>query len=508
MKGDRRIRTVLGDRRREPLRFSGAALRGVLLLVLVASAPASAAGLQRIEPSIVRILNYAQRADWYSPWDARRATQSSGSGFVVSGGLIMTNAHVVSDARDLIAYRNGDPSPYPVEVLHIAHDCDLALLRPLGAGLLADAPALRFGGLPAIGSTVVTYGYPAGGRQMASTRGVISRIENESYSHSGFDYHLAVQTDASINPGSSGGPVVQDGAVVGVAFQASPDLENVGFFIPTEVVDHFLTDVADGAYDGYPELGVSYSSLENPAARRKANLAPNESGVVVDLVLTGSSADGLVAPNDVILEIDGHAVANDGTTVRDGLRVDVGVVLDTHQTGGVLQLRLLRDGTRLPVEVTMAPYPMGRRFARVYDVPPRYYVYGGLVFVPLGRNTLETLGDSWASSDEKHLLYEYYQRIFRDPAALTEEPVLMLRRLDHSVNVNGSWSSNLVVKRVNGRAIASLEDVIEAIESQRDPYHVLEFAYYERFMVIDRKAADRAQAEILERYGVPVDRRL
>jgi len=366
------------------LLFLDAALRrALLLLVLIASAPASAAGLQRIESSVVRILNHSQRADWYSPWNARPATQSSGSGFVVSGGLIMTNAHVVSDARHLVVYRNGDPSPYQVEVLHIAHDCDLALLRPLDAGLFADTPALQFGDLPALGSSVVTYGYPVGGRQIASTRGIVSRIENESYSHSGVDYHLALQTDAAINRGNSGGPVVKDGAVVGVAFQGSPDLENVGFFIPTEVVDHFLTDVADGAYDGYPELGISYSSLENPAARRKAGLAPDESGVVVDLVLSGSSADGLIAPNDVILEIDGHAVANDGTTVRDGLRVDLGVLLDTHQTGGVLRLRLLRDGTRLPVEVTMASHPMGLRFARVYDVPPRYYVYGGLVFVPL-----------------------------------------------------------------------------------------------------------------------------
>ncbi len=485
------------------------ALRRALILVLVASGPATAAELDSIEPSIVRILNYAQQPNWYAPWDALRATQRSGSGFMVSGGLIMTNAHVVSDSRHLVVHRNGDPSPHRVEVLHVAHDCDLALVRPLEPELFSDAPVLQFGELPSLGSTVVTYGYPAGGRHIASTRGVVSRIESQLYSHSGADSHLAIQTDAAINPGSSGGPVVQDGAVVGVAFQAAQDLENVGFFIPTEVVDHFLTDVADGSYDGYPEFGISVSSLESPAARRKAGLAADESGVIVDLVLIGNSADGLVQPKDVILEVDGHLVANDGTIVRDGMRLGLGVLFDAHQTGDVIKLRLLRDGVRLLVEATMAPPSRQfRRFARAYDVLPRYYVYGGLVFVPLGRNTLETLGESWASSDEKHLLYEYLQRFYHDPTALTEEPVLMLRRLDHPVNANGAWASNLVVKRVNGRAIASLEQLVEAIESQRDRYHLLEFAYYKRFIALDREEAENAHREILERYGVSVDRHL
>ncbi len=235
----------------------------LLLLAIGWPAPAGASGAPEIERSLVRILNYSQRANWYAPWDALRSTQSSGSGFVVDGGLIMTNAHVVSDARLVVVYLHGDPSPHQAEVRYIAHDCDLALLSPVEPDLLAGVPALGFGKLPALRSTVETYGYPGGSRQIATTRGVVSRIEVELYTHSGADNHLAVQTDAAINPGSSGGPVVQDGSVVGVAFQAAPDLENVGFFIPPEVIEHFLTDVSDGVYDGYPELGASSSTLES-----------------------------------------------------------------------------------------------------------------------------------------------------------------------------------------------------------------------------------------------------
>jgi DNA-directed RNA polymerase subunit F len=71
-----------------------------------------------------------------------------------------------------------------------------------------------------------------------------------------------------------------------------------------------------------------------------------------------------------------------------------------------------------------------------------------------------------------------------------------------------SWSRNLVVDRVNGRSIESLEELIEAIESNSESYHVFNFAYYGKFGVLDRQAAEDANEEILEIYGVPEDRRL
>ena len=95
-----------------------------------------------------------------------------------------------------------------------------------------------------------------------------------------------------------------------------------------------------------------------------------------------------------------------------------------------------------------------------------------------------------------------------EPERLLSETVILLRRLDHSVNANLAFHENLVVERVNGRDIRSLEDVIEAIETQRDRFHVFEWAYYGRLGVLDREAADRAHPQVLERYGVTADRRL
>jgi S1-C subfamily serine protease len=273
---------------------------------------------ESIERSVLRIVNHSQRGDWYSPWISQAPSYSGGSGFVIEGGLVMTNAHVVSDARMILLYLHGDSTPHEARVTAIGHDCDLALVEPVDPGLLDGLPAMVFGGLPELGSSVETYGYPVGGQRISSTRGVVSRIEKATYAHSGADSHLTVQTDAAINPGNSGGPVIQDGRVAGVAFQTLNEMENVGYFIPSEVIEHFLKDVADGTYHGYPDLGAEVVNLENPAARRASKMRPEQSGVRVEFVYPGSSADGFVNEGDVLLSVDGHPIANDGTIAIDG----------------------------------------------------------------------------------------------------------------------------------------------------------------------------------------------
>ena len=161
-------------------------LRVFLWFAVVATLTVCAKSEKRqesIEQSVVRIETHAQRGDWYSPWISRAPSYRGGSGFVIAGGLVMTNAHVVSDARMILLYLEGDPTPHEARVKAIGHDCDLALVEPIQPGLLDGLPALTFGGLPELGSSVDTYGYPAGGQRISSTRGVVSRIESTTYAH-------------------------------------------------------------------------------------------------------------------------------------------------------------------------------------------------------------------------------------------------------------------------------------------------------------------------------------
>lgn len=461
-----------------------------------------------MERSVVRIINYAQRGDWYSPWNTASVRPSSGSGFVIDGGVIMTNAHVVSDSKMLIVYFQQDPTPYEAQVVAIGHDCDLALIKPVNAGILDGIPSMSLGGLPALRSTVETYGYPGGGQRISSTKGIVSRIELNRYMHSGVDSHLAVQTDAAINPGNSGGPVIQNERVVGVAFQHMSKMENISLFIPTEVVAHFLSDLEDGVYDGYPDLGIQTVNMHNPAARGKAGMGKNQTGVRVDWISPDASAVDYLVEGDVILAAEGHDIANDGTVDLGGLRLGFSVLIDRNQVGDTTELSVLRKGERIDVTIPMKVPADRQRTENVYDRLPRYFVYAGLVFIPLNRESIQVFYTNAQSTTNYNLLYEYRFRQREQPEHKRDESVILLRRLDHPVNADMAWYKDLVVDNVNGRSINRLEDLIEAIETNQDRFHVLGFGYHDRFGVLEREEADRAHKDILKQYAIPKDRRL
>lgn len=495
--------------RKKPMLKTIAALAWAILLVFTKSSGALEELENDLSRSVVRIVNYSQRGDWYAPWNTQSTEAGAGSGFIVEEGRIMTNAHVVSDAKMILVYLHGDPNPHEATVSVVGHDCDLALLKPLEDGLLDEIAHMEFGELPEIGSKVRTFGYPSGGQRMSSTQGVVSRIEMQRYVHSSLDSHLTVQTDAAINPSNSGGPVVQNGKAVGVAFQGTSHLDNVGFFIPPEIVEHFLIDAADGSYDGFADIGAMLSSgMENPAARRRVGIKENESGQEVFYIFKNSNADGKLLINDVILAIDGFGLANDGTVLTNGHRLNWGVLLDRKQVGENVSLKILRNGDRQELKLPMRAYPPHQRFTNIYDRLPRYFIYAGLVFTPLNLEVLKTYGPDWTSKAEKRLMNEFYFRFLEVPEQLLTEPVVLLRRLEHKINMNLVWSNGKVVEQVNGKHITNLEDLIEAMESNKGEFQVIEFIEEKIPMVLKRAAAEGANKEILETYGVTEDRRL
>jgi len=237
------------------------------------------------EKSVVQIITSSQQPVWDAPWRFDSVRKGSGSGFLIRGKRIMTNAHVVSWARQILVKRYQDPRPYAARILFIAHDCDIALLGVDDDRFFETMEPLTLGELPKVRSTVTTYGYPAGGEQISYTRGVVSRIEMQNYVHIGNRSYLGVQTDAAINPGNSGGPVIQDDQVVGIAFQGMPGLENAGFFIAPPVIQHFLKDIESGTYEGFPQAGIRLVPLENPAYRRCLKLPDDSLGARIDSLL-------------------------------------------------------------------------------------------------------------------------------------------------------------------------------------------------------------------------------
>jgi S1-C subfamily serine protease len=479
-----------------------------ILTFLLASVWIAGAVPAEPEKSVIQIITFGQQPIWDAPWRFDSVRKGTGSGFVIKGKRIMTNAHVVSWARQILVKRYQDPATYVARVAFIGHDCDLAVLEVQDESFFDGLEPLALGELPKVRSTVTTFGYPAGGEQISYTRGVVSRIEVKNYVHIGNRAFVVVQTDAAINPGNSGGPVILDGEVVGVAFQGIMGLENTGFFIPTPVVEHFLKDIEDGTYHGFPQAGLRVVPLQNPAYRRMLKLPNNGIGARIDSILPIPSTERLLKENDVLLRVGDYDVGSDGTILFEGNRVSAGVAFNSAQHGESLSLKIWREGQEVEVLLPLYVYEKDRAVGNQYDVLPRYFVYGGLVFTPLSMDYMKTVRGNLSEGGNAELAYELYYRRNESPETARSEPVVLATILAHPVNANMGIQGRALVDRVNGIHIDKLEDLIHAFESEGNPHHVIQFVPHASIQAINKTEADAVNLEILRTYNILHDRRL
>lgn len=464
---------------------------------LLGFSAAWAAAPEIISRSLVRIQTVSQDPDYSAPWNAGSVEQGVGAGFVISGNSVLTNAHVVSNARKIWLTRENDPKRYPARIAHIAHDCDLAVLEPLDASFFHGMKPLTIGEIPALESTVMVYGYPIGGEHASVTRGIVSRIEFMEYSHSGADSHLVVQIDAAINPGNSGGPVVQNGLVVGVAFQGySGDVaQNTGYMIPPPVIKRFLKDIADGRYDHYVDLSISWFPLYNPAARSALGLPDDGRGVLISKLYRGGAADSLLREGDVLLAIDGYDVASDGSVEIDGSEVELAEIIERKFRGESARLDLIRDGKPLTVTVPLRPFPY-TIYANTYDVQSRFLVFGGLVFQPLDQNFVNT---TEITNSRSRYLFDHF--LEDDLYQQRDEIVILSTILSDPVNTYAEEFRHAAVDRINDRPIRNLADAAAALAAPAK-YYVIEFVGASRPLVLEAEAVSAARDRILSRYSV------
>ena len=475
----------------------------LILLMQLAAAKAP----DGITNAVVRIESSVTHRDPAAPWTVQPGGLESGSGFVIDGGRILTNAHVVHDARQITVKRNDGGTPVIATVEAIAWDTDLAVLRVADKAFFKGVKPLRLGDVPRKGSSVVTYGYPMGGQELSSTAGVVSRVEAHTYTFSGSDSHLAVQTDAAINPGNSGGPVVQNGAVVGVAFQEVRGSQSLGYLIPAPIIQHVLDDLKDGRYDGFPDFGAMTQALASPAMRRERGVPADRTGIVVEEITRGSTADGVLQPGDVLLAVDGKTIADDGTVPLAGERVTYEHFVDVKQVGQPVDLEVWRGGQAMKLKATCKRLARFDRHRMNAEAAPPWLVHGGLLFMALRADYLRT----WAPktleefSNYRYLTWRLFFQAAEEPEHADEDTIVLSRVFRDPVNAELSWPGPSAVKSVNGKPIHSMADLSAALADNKGRYHVLEFAPSGRIAVIDREKAAQANAAILGRYGITHD---
>lgn len=476
-----------------------------IALVLVWGGLDADAREQPVREAIVKVFTVHNTPDYYNPWNMRGTQSSTGSGAIISGNRILTNGHVVRDETFVQVRRFGEARRYQARVLYVSHQADLAILTVDDLSFFDGVEPLEFGELPHAQDEVNVYGFPMGGDTLSITKGVVSRIEHQTYAHSSVNL-LAVQIDAAINPGNSGGPAIVNDRIVGVAMQGITQADNIGFIVPVPVIQHFLTDIASGELNGIPGMGVNTQRLENPDMRRRHGMSEDESGVLLIHVVHGSAADGILQVGDVVLEIEGQSIGDDGTVeFRPQERTSLSYFVQRRQVGEEVRLKILRESERQEVIIPLV-HPMERDWLvpmEVYDVLPTYYVYGGIVFVPLNRNLMRMWGNNWFNTAPREFVIHLNNNFV---TAERDEVVVALKVLAADLNQGYHNENHWIIETVDDQPIRNLRHLIEIVESGADHEFVEFRTGGGQMMVLDRARAVAELPQILATYRIPQDR--
>ena len=463
----------------------------------------------RIDTQVVRSLATNKEAYYHKPWKSPNFDTVAASGFFFNDkknfpgmkGLILTNAHVVAMAQSIKISNGREKRRYKAKLLGICNSADFAVLQlepqeleayearngrivPLQLG---DSDKLRGG------DKVLGWGYPLGGERISkSEEGEISRIEVNRYTYSQ-EYWLMVQASLQQNRGNSGGPVLMDGKVVGISFQGVSASDRINYFIPINLVRHLMGLLQK------KELIPRWQYEAQPMfARLKEyyGLDSDQAGVLLNYIIPdgGPHKFGL-RNNDILFEINGHAIDNFGDIFFKPLeqKIYFEEILNRKRVGDPLTVKVIREGKVLEVKgkVTQGlPKLVPKIFTRA-----NYFITGGISFVELTYNCIKNLGRSGRPYQEKYLR-EFPQKPYQKIVIISEifpeyglaETSVYLRR----------------VEKINDLEVLNIEDLYDTIQKLKrkgEKKALLQLPGNIQ-LPLDLEKADELDQEIKQKYGI------
>ena len=351
----------------------------------------------------------------------------------------------------------------------------------------------------------MAYGYPQGGNSLSITKGIISRIEFESYNFpvSG----LRIQIDAAINPGNSGGPVMAEDKMIGLAFSHLGGAENIGYIIPCEEIELFLNDIKDGRYDGKPAVFEYFQTLENPALRPFLKVDKSVQGIIVHRPFSSDPSYPL-KEWDIITKIGDTPVDSQGM-IKWGtnLRLRFTYLVQSLAKDGKVTLTVVRKGKEMQVQLPVPSNQPTVIKSLDGDYPP-YFVYGPVVFSVATRELLGWVG---AGMSQDWIAFlgargsPLLTRVF-DKVAFEGESIVVVSSpmFPHKLSKGYSNPATQVVKSINGQKIKNLTHLVETLRDAKEEFITMEFDCRagDETMVFPREEMLAATEDILTDNGV------
>ncbi len=436
------------------------------------------------------------------PWQKSSPSSRRGLGVLLDKNQILVTAQIIADATYIELEQADSGRKLPAKVKAVDYDANLALLEP------TETPGDFFTGLKPmavdenakIGDELQAWQLDRVGELIRSpvtiNKILVSRYFLETSMFLVYEANGIIRSEAN----SFTLPVIKGGKLAGLLL--SYDSKNqTALVLPGPIIRHFLKDVADGNYQGFPSLGIEYQATLDEQFKEYLGMKKDQQGVYVSAVTKGGSAESVgVKIGDIILEVNGRAVdaRGDYKDAQFG-RLNVShLVRGESFVGDEIKIKVLRDGKpealtgkltrKLPKDFLIPPY--------LFDRGPNFLVHGGLIFLELSMPFLQSFGNDWETSAPLRLIFvakhtDEYEKQGR------RKVVILAGALPTRSTQGYERLGGLILTQVNGKPINELADLEKAFKESQNGINKIEFEEAPKIIYLDAITAERDNMNLL-----------
>jgi hypothetical protein len=458
------------------------------------------------DQSVIRVNVTRQGYNFRRPWEQLASRTHTAIGVIIAGPRVLVTASLIANHRyiELEKINTGEKSRARLE--EVDYEGNLALLKPERKTFLKGMKPVQLTVDAKQGDALQVWQVKPNGTVTPGT-GTITAIEAALYSYR--NYFLTYRLNGSLQYRFANitMPVVKDGKLAGLVMRYDAKRQTINV-LAAPVIKHFLADASDGKYTGFPTTDFKIVSTEDPQLRRYANIPTSMGGVYVEGVAQRSAAAKAgLRQGDIIIEIAGYPIDRRGNFEHPiyGKMGLSHLLRCEFQIGDKIKHRLYRAGKLLNIEI-IADHRQPEAFLvppYIIDIPPRYYILGGLVFQELSVPYLQTYGKRWTVKAPIHFVYyEKNQDFLKNDGR--KKIVFLSGVLPTSYTIGYESLSNIEVTRINDQVITRLEDVQRALETPVDGFHKIEFKQRPKMIYLNPMEIPKINEQIKKRYRIPV----
>ncbi len=451
------------------------------------------------------------------PWQKESPSSQRGLGALIGENKVLVTAEIVVDATYIEIEKPGSGEKVTAVVDGVDYEANLAVIAPTdpdeAKAFFADLQPLEVVDEVAVGDALEVWQFEPNGTSV-STSVTVDKFDLGRYFLESA-YFLIYEASGTLQyrDGSYTLPVLRDGKLAGMLMDYSSSSQSANI-LPARIIQHFLNDLANPPYRGFPNFGIKYARTLDDQLREALNVGDRQGGIYVSGVLPDTSAEASgIEEGDFILEIGGHSVDSRGNYVDEKL----GTLSIAHLVkgdvfaGDTIDVKLLRGGEEMTIPVTLVRKDPEKYLIPPYmfDRGPNYLIMGGMLFQELTLPFLEASGDKWETRAPFKLVHansnpEKYEAEGR------EKLVFLSGTLPSRSALGYEQLSSLIVETVNGSKINKIQDLADAFDNPgEDGIHEIRFTDFPTIIYLDDAAARFDNENLLpQRYRIYQLRRI